>query len=123
MPIAGLVAARFIWGFIGSRHARFRSFVRPPREVLAYLRDLALLRAPRYLGHNPAGGAMIIALLATLTATCITGYMMTTDAFWGSKWIEEVHETSANLVMVSSSSTCLAFSSPASSTERTWSKQ
>ena len=38
--IAGLVAARLIWGFIGSRHARFRSFVRPPREVLAYLRDL-----------------------------------------------------------------------------------
>jgi cytochrome b len=97
--IAGLVAARVIWGFIGSRHAQFRSFVRPPREVLAYLRDLALLRAPRYLGHNPTGGAMIIALLATLTATCITGYMMTTDAFWGSKWIEEVHETSANLVM------------------------
>ena len=42
---------------------------------------------------------MIIALLATLTGTCITGYMMTTDAFWGSKWIEEVHETSANLLI------------------------
>ena len=97
--IAGLVAARFIWGFIGTRHARFASFVQPPRKVLAYLRDTAVLRARRHIGHNPAGGAMIIALLATLTGTCITGYMMTTDAFWGSKWIEEVHETSANLVI------------------------
>ena len=97
--IAGLIAARFIWGFIGTRHARFASFVQPPRKVLAYLRDTAVLRAPRHIGHNPAGGAMIIALLATLTGTCITGYMMTTDAFWGSKWIEDVHETLANLVV------------------------
>ncbi|MGE3992450.1 cytochrome b/b6 domain-containing protein, partial [Pseudorhodoplanes sp.] len=73
--------------------------VRPPREVLAYLRDVALLRAPRYIGHNPAGGAMIIALLAALMGTAITGYMMTTDAYWGAKWVEEVHQTLANLTM------------------------
>ncbi len=97
--IAGLIAVRVVWGFVGPRHARFGSFVRPPREVLAYLYDLALLRAPRFIGHNPAGGAMIIALLAMLTGTCITGYMMTTDAFWGSKWVEEVHEAMANLSM------------------------
>jgi cytochrome b len=97
--IAGLVAARIVWGFIGPRHARFSSFVRPPREVLGYLRDVALLRAPRYIGHNPAGGAMIIALLAALIGTAITGYMMTTDAYWGAKWVEEVHETLANLTM------------------------
>lgn len=97
--IAGLVAARIVWGFIGPRHARFSSFVRPPREVFVYLRDVALLRAPRYIGHNPAGGAMIIALLAALIGTCITGYMMTTDAYWGAKWVEEVHETLANLMI------------------------
>ena len=67
--IAGLVAARILWGFIGPPHARFSSFVRRPREVFDYLRDVALLRAPRYIGHNPAGGAMIIALLATLIGT------------------------------------------------------
>lgn len=95
--IAGLIAARIVWGFIGPHHARFSSFVRPPKEVLAYLRDVALLRAPRYIGHNPAGGAMIVALLVMLTGTCITGYMMTTDAYWGSKWVEEAHETMAHL--------------------------
>jgi len=97
--IAGLLALRIAWGFIGPRHARFRSFIRPPREVLAYLRDVALLRAPRYIGHNPAGGAMIVALLLGLCATCITGTMMTTDAYWGAKWVEEAHETLANLAV------------------------
>src|SRR5579884_3772962 len=67
--IAGLVAARILWGFFGPRHARFSSFVRPPKEVLGYLRDILLLRAPRFIGHNPAGGAMIVALLAMLTGT------------------------------------------------------
>ena len=72
---------------------------RVTREVLAYLRDVALRRAPRYLGHNPAGGAMIVGLLVMLLGTGITGYMMTTDAFWGAKWVEEVHETFANLTV------------------------
>jgi len=97
--IAGLLVARIVWGFIGPRYARFSNFVRPPMEVLTYLRDVALLRAPRYIGHNPAGGAMIIALLAALMGTAITGYMMTTDAYWGAKWVEVIHETLANLTV------------------------
>lgn len=97
--IVGLVALRVIWGFVGPHHARFSSFVRSPRQVIGYLRSVATLRATRHLGHNPAGGAMIIALMIMLTATGMTGYMMTTDAFWGSKWVEEVHKAFANLTV------------------------
>jgi cytochrome b len=97
--IAALLALRVVWGFVGPHHARFSNFVRPPGEVLAYLRGMFLFRAPRYLGHNPAGGAMIIALIAMLTVTCVTGYMMTTDAYWGAKWVEHVHEALANLTV------------------------
>ncbi len=97
--IAGLVVARILWGFIGPRYARFSNFVRPPGEVLRYVRAMLLLRAPRYVGHNPAGGAMIIALLAALIGTCVTGYMMTTDAYWGTKWVEQVHEFLANTTL------------------------
>jgi cytochrome b len=97
--IAGLIALRVVWGFVGPRHARFGDFVRSPRAILAYLRDKLLHRPPRYIGHNPAGGAMIVALLALLTATGVTGYMMTTDAYWGAKWVEEVHEACANLTV------------------------
>lgn len=97
--IAGLVAFRVIWGLVGPKHARFTNFVRSPRETLAYLRDVALLRAPRYIGHNPAGGAMIVALLLMIAGSCVTGYLMTTDAYWGSKALEEVHEAFANVTV------------------------
>lgn len=97
--IAALLALRIVWGFAGPRHARFSSFVRSPYEVAIYLRDVAMLRAPRHIGHNPAGGIMILALIAMLGATCASGYMMTTDAFWGAKWMEDVHEALANATL------------------------
>jgi cytochrome b len=64
--------------------------------MLANLRDAIRLRASRYLGHNPAGAAMIIALILMISGTCATGYMMTTQAYWGAKWVEKVHEALAN---------------------------
>jgi cytochrome b len=97
--IAVLIALRVLWGLIGSRHARFTDFVRSPREIIAYLRAVARWEAPHYIGHNPAGGLMILLLLGTLAVTCATGLAMTTDAFWGAKWVEEVHETCANLTV------------------------
>jgi cytochrome b len=98
--IAGLIVLRVAWGVLGPHYARFNTFVRTPHEVCAYLRNAALLKSPRYLGHNPAGGVMILALLAMLAGTCITAYMMTTDAFWGAKWLEHIHEVLANLTVV-----------------------
>lgn len=71
--IAGLLVFRVLWGFVGPRYARFSDFVYRPGVVLAYVRDVLTLRARRTLGHNPAGGAMIIALLLGLTATTVTG--------------------------------------------------
>ena len=94
--IGGLLGARILWGFIGPRHARFTDFVRSPREAFAYIRKALVFRAKRYVGHNPAGGLMVLALIVMLTATCVTGYMMTTDAYWGSEAMEEVHGALAN---------------------------
>lgn len=90
-----LVGLRFIWGLVGSRHARFSDFVYRPSTVARFLADTARLRARRYVGHNPAGGAMVIALLLAVTTTCVSGIMMTSEAFWGQKWIEKVHEAAA----------------------------
>jgi cytochrome b len=70
---AVLVVLRVIWGFIGTEQARFVSFVRGPKLVFDYLAGLIRFSSPRYLGHSPAGGAMIVALLIMITATAGTG--------------------------------------------------
>lgn len=93
--IAALIAMRVIWGLAGPRYARFSSFLYRPSTVAGFLRDTLRLKARRYLGHNPAGGLMVIALLIALVVILATGLMMTADAFAGSGWIEDVHEASA----------------------------
>lgn len=98
--VAGLVAFRLGWGLIGPRHARFRDFVTGPDEVKAYLRGLLSGHPRRYLGHNPAGGWMILALLSLTGLTAATGILSVSDAFWGSKILEELHEGLANLTLL-----------------------
>lgn len=74
--VAGLVAFRRVWGFAGSRHARFSQFAKGPGATLAYLGTMLRGTERRYLGHNPAGAAMILVLLATLSGTAFTGWLM-----------------------------------------------
>lgn len=93
--IAGLIAFRVIWGFVGSRHARFMSFVYGPSTVTGFLGDTVRLKARRYLGHNPAGGLMVLGLLLVIAVISLSGWMMTTDAYWGVKWVGELHEAAA----------------------------
>ncbi|WP_339765485.1 cytochrome b/b6 domain-containing protein [uncultured Hoeflea sp.] len=93
--IAGLIAVRVVWGLVGSRHARFSSFIYRPSTVAGFVSDTVRMKARRYLGHNPAGGLMVIALLMVIIAISATGWMMTTDAYWGVEWVEELHEGAA----------------------------
>lgn len=71
--VAAVVATRLVWGVVGSRHARFANFVRGPGAVLGYLGGLFTGKAKRTVGHNPAGAAMIVALLIGVGGTAISG--------------------------------------------------
>lgn len=95
-----IVAVRLVWGFVGSEYARFKSFLRSPHETIAYARRVMAGTEVRELGHNPLGGWMILALLATAMVAGLTGWLMLTDAYWGVAWVEELHEISAILILI-----------------------
>ncbi len=97
--ILGLVALRIVWGFVGSRHARFNDFIHSPRAILTYVRGLLAGKAPHVLGHNPLAGVMVLALLTALIATGASGWLMITDAYKSVRWLEEVHEALASLTL------------------------
>jgi cytochrome b len=90
-----LLGLRLLWGFIGPPNARFRQFVRPYREVLGYLASLLERRPSHYSGHNPAGGWMIVLLLATLGVTALSGWSLGLSLH---NW-EDLHEGAANAVL------------------------
>lgn len=89
--VAAVVVLRTMLGFAGGRYARFAQFVRAPKHTLGYLADVARSRAPRYLGHNPLGGWMVLALLAILAMVALSGWIATTDQFWGYAWPVRLH--------------------------------
>ncbi len=95
-----LIALRLVWGVVGSEHARFTDFVPRPRALLAYIGDVLHRRERRYIGHNPAGAVMVLALLGTISICGISGWLLTTDAFWGSQAMEQLHELSANFAIL-----------------------
>lgn len=96
----GLILFRLLWGFVGTRHSRFQSSVRPLPVVLRYVRAIAQGRPGRYVGLNPAGGAMALALLALLVISTISGWMQVTQRFFGVAWVEAIHSYSSDLVMI-----------------------
>ena len=93
--VLALAVLRLVWGIVGSPHARFAAFVRGPRAAASYLGGLARGRPQHYLGHNPAGGLAIVALLALAISAAATGLATYT---LGDAW-EEVHETLANVML------------------------
>jgi cytochrome b len=97
--IGSLILFRLLWGFAGTRHALFRDFVPAPRRLVAYLAALRANRAERHIGHNPAGGLMVVLLLACLATLVGTGLMQSSHRFFGVAWVEELHATAGHVLL------------------------
>jgi cytochrome b len=95
--VAGLVVFRIVWGLVGTRHARFASFVRGPAAVAAYLRGLLQGRPEAHAGHNPAGALAIVALLGLAGALTATGWVSYNEI--GGEGLKELHEVVASLML------------------------
>lgn len=90
--VAGLIAARIVWGILGPWTARFASFMPTRRAIVQQMTDMASGRTRAHRGHTPLGALMIFNLLLGIAGIAGTGYMMTTDTFWGIAWVEDLHE-------------------------------
>lgn len=95
--MVGLVAFRLLWGWVGTRHARFASFVHGPAAIARYLRGLVGGRPEHYAGHNPAGALAIIALLGMTLVVTTAGWATYNEV--GGHWLEELHEGAANVML------------------------
>jgi cytochrome b len=96
--LAGVVAFRLLWGLIGSRHARFGSFIRSPMAALGYVTNLFRGLPEHYTGHNPAGGYAIVALLLLGLGSAASGWPVYQDI--GGEWLEELHEGVVNFMLL-----------------------
>jgi len=95
-----LVFMRLLWGVLGTPYARFSQFVRHPKSVVRYLLTVLTGGEARYLGHNPAGGMMVLALMSLMAVISFTGWMMTTDTYFGEDWMQNLHSLSAHSMLL-----------------------
>jgi cytochrome b len=109
--IAMLIGFRLLWGIIGTRNARFLTFVKSPQIVMRHLRSMFSLKASHYLGHNPVAAVMVIALLASISLVAFSGMVLiavegqgpladTLFAGANGKVVEEIHEFFANFTLL-----------------------
>jgi cytochrome b len=96
--LGGLLVFRLVWGLVGTRYARFGSFVRGPQAVLRYLQSIRDKRPEHHLGHNPAGAVAIVLLILLGLAVTATGYVAYNDL--GPEWVTELHELSVNAMLL-----------------------
>lgn len=95
--MAGLVGFRIVWGLLGTRYARFSSFVRGPAAIGRYLKSLLRRQPEHHAGHNPAGAVAIVALLLLTLVVTASGWATYQEV--GGNWLEEAHEVLASLML------------------------
>ena len=92
-----LVLFRLVWGLLGTKYARFTQFVKGPKEIACHLRNVLKGSQHETPGHNPAGGIVMLALMAGILLIGLTGYFTVKEFLGG--FMSEAHEAMASLVL------------------------
>ncbi len=71
--VIALLVFRILWGFVGTKYARFSDFAYGPKAAIEYAKSMLSGNPIHYIGHNPLGGWMVFALLLSLAATTWSG--------------------------------------------------
>ncbi len=95
--LLGLIAFRLVWGFAGTRYARFADFAYSPAQVVNYIKSLLSRQPAHFPGHNPAGAVTIFLLLALGIVSGVSGWLAYNEI--GGEWWEEGHELFSNLML------------------------
>lgn len=109
--VALLIVFRLFWGVVGSRQARFTTFVKSPSVAVFHLKKMLKRDVPHYQGHNPVAGLMVLALLLSIIIVSLTGLVLiasegqgplasTFFSSWRGDWVEETHEFFANFTLL-----------------------
>lgn len=93
--VIALIAFRVIWGFVGSRNARFSAFLYGPSRVLRYARSFRAAHEV-HATHNPAGGWMVVLLLVAMLVQTTTGLFTNDDILWGGPLSEQVSKETSD---------------------------
>ena len=109
--VLGLLVFRWLWGLVGSHHARFTNFLHSPLTMADYARRLMTGRPPAYAGHNPLGGVMVMVMLVSLSFQAGSGLFLSDDIFFSAplhglvdrdtaRTLRSLHHLNADLLMI-----------------------
>ena len=99
--IAILLILRIFWGLVGSKYARFSSFLPSISASKEQMKDILRFKGSSHLGHTPLGALMIYNLIFSIGLACVFGVMMGIGGMDKVKWVEEAHEIFANWALIS----------------------
>lgn len=92
---APLILVRIVWGFVGTRHARFWSFLFSPKAVAKYFIDALRWRETRHAGHNPGAAYFVILMMLLPLMSVLSGYQLGQ----GNKDVKDFHEILAYVLL------------------------
>jgi cytochrome b len=97
LGVGWLVIFRILWGFVGSRTARFTHFLKGPGAVFTYMRTMFARKPSHAFGHNAGGGLMVLVLLLAVGIQTFSGLFNSDDVLFDGPLYDNVSDSMTHL--------------------------